>query len=148
MALRVFPDLTEEELEILSIVDAFVNLMDDLLDEKNRRKYGVDIRALAVRMTAVVFSYGDNDIVHSYITEHLGCKVFDEEYRFRTYSDKLKDKSSRDELLHILEQLYLSEAHDRRMLSRTFRKPWNCIWKRSRMRWKGWNSLVEGLWVY
>ena len=47
LALRVFPDLSSEELELLSLVDAYVDAMDDLVDlECADSVRGASVRAL------------------------------------------------------------------------------------------------------
>ena len=84
LALRVFPDLDEEELKLLTIVDAYVNVMDDLVDlECVDCARGAGTRALYVRTVLLANKLLADEMVRRFLSDIGPRKVFDSEYRFR-----------------------------------------------------------------
>ena len=111
LALRVFPDLGDEELEVLSLVDAYGNLLDDLVDlECVDRVRGADARALYVRIVLLANRLMEDDMVREFLRGLGPRMVFDAEYKFRQVLSR--QGLPHNEFPGILEELYTGQAYD------------------------------------
>ncbi len=108
LALRVFPDLTREELMELALADAYVNILDDFLDlECLEDARGPGARAVYVRTILLAEALLKSQESKRYLGVMIG-RVFDAEYSSK---GAISGAVERDPL-GWLEKLYVEDAHD------------------------------------
>ena len=83
LALRVFPDLSNEELEVLSLIDAYIDAMDDFVDlECVDKARGTHTSALYVRTILLANRLMSDNIIREFLSDIGPRNVFDSEYKF------------------------------------------------------------------
>ncbi|OWJ53938.1 hypothetical protein Pdsh_08610 [Pyrodictium delaneyi] len=89
LALRVYPDLANEELEEITVVDALVNLLDGLLNlEDVTSTRGKEAKAIYIRTAIAAFGILKSREAYTYMAEHIGRRVFDSEYQIKLMLSK------------------------------------------------------------
>ena len=110
LALRVFPDLTREELMELALADAYVNILDDFLDlECLEDARGPGARAVYVRTILLANTLLQSKESRIFLGELGSSKVFDGEYT--AAKQFLQGKLVGDDAYHVLEQSYINQAY-------------------------------------
>ncbi|MEB3787984.1 MAG: hypothetical protein GSR78_04420, partial [Desulfurococcales archaeon] len=110
LALRVFPDLTREELTELALADAYVDALDDIIDlECVDKVRGSGIRAIYVRTILLANTLLQSKESRIFLGELGSSKVFDGEYT--AAKQFLQGKLVGDDAYRVLEQSYINQAY-------------------------------------